>query len=123
MAATGIFEVKLELQDDKASPSGRMLINKNYSGDFIGTGTGQMISKRTEGGDAAYFAIEEVEGEVAGRTGSFTLLHEGTMSGKEQSLTVKIMQGSGGGELKNISGNLEIIQKDGVHKYVLNYEI
>ena len=54
MSAFGNFEIKLDPQKDEAAPVGRMIIDKKYSGDMIGTGIGQMISKRTTGGAAAY---------------------------------------------------------------------
>lgn len=123
MTAKGAFEVKLEPQKDENAPAGRMLINKKYTGDVEGTGTGQMISKRTDRGVAIYSAIEEFEGSVNGKAGSFTLIHNGYMSSEKQSLEIKILQGSGGGELVNISGSMEIIQKDGEHEFVLNYEM
>lgn len=82
-----------------------------------------MISKRTDSGPAAYYAVEEFEGAVDGKSGAFTLLHEGSMSGDEQSLSVKVMPGSGTGELESLSGTLEIIQDGGEHRYIFNYEL
>lgn len=123
MTAKGTFEVNIEPQKDEIAPAGRMLINKQYTGDINGTGIGQMISKRTENGVAAYFAIEEFEGSVNKITGSFTLVHNGYMSSVEQTLDVKILNGSGKGDLENISGLLEIIQEEGKHEYVLTYEL
>ena len=122
MSAHGIFEVNLEPQKDENAPVGRMLINKKYTGDIDGTGIGQMISKRTDNGAAVYFAIEEFEGSVDGKTGSFTLVHTGYMSGETQSLDIKILEGSGRGELGDISGSMDIIVEEGEHKFVLHYE-
>lgn len=123
MSATGTFEVKLEPQKDDEFPVGRMLMNKTFSGDLQGTGKGQMISKRTESGHAIYYAIEEVEGSLNGKTGAFTLQHAGVMSNEGQSLSITIMEGSGSGELQNISGNFEVIQENDQHKYILNYKL
>jgi hypothetical protein len=123
MSATGTFEVQLEPQQDEKAPSGRMLIDKTFAGDLVGTGKGQMISKRIEGGSAVYFAVEEVEGVINGKTGGFTLLHHGTMSAEGQSLSITIMQGSGRGELDSISGEMEIIQNEDGHRYVLSYSL
>ena len=50
MYAKGKFEVSLSPQKDEEAPAGRMIINKSYQGDIEGTGVGQMISKRIEGG-------------------------------------------------------------------------
>ncbi|WP_223144949.1 DUF3224 domain-containing protein [Teredinibacter waterburyi] len=122
MSATGTFEVKLDPQNDEGVPAGRMVIHKEYTGGLVGKGVGQMISKRTEGGAAVYSAIEEFEGSVNGKTGSFTLFHNGFMSASKQSLEVIIVEGSGAGELKGITGSLDIIQENGKHSYVLEYQ-
>ncbi len=108
MRATGTFEVELSPQDDASAPVGRMLLSKTYLGDMTGSGIGQMISKRTEGGAAAYFAIEEFSGSLGDRSGGFTLLHRGCMDEQSQSLTVTVLQGSGSGELKNVCGEMTI---------------
>ena len=123
MSASGTFEVNLEPQQDENAPAGRMIIHKKYTGDLEGTGAGQMISKRTDGGAAVYSAIEEFEGTVNGKTGAFTLIHNGYMSSETQSLDIKILDGSGSGELANISGTMDIVQTDGEHKYILDYEL
>ena len=121
--ANGTFEVDLTPQEDIGSPAGRMLIQKTYLGDIKGTGTGQMISKRTENGAAVYYAIEEFSGSVKGRAGEFTLVHKGHMSQKTQSLEVTILEGSGNGELQGISGSMLIVQDANGHKYEMKFEL
>jgi len=123
MTANGTFEVDLAPQEDTGSPAGRMLIRKTYLGDMNGSGTGQMISKRTENGTAVYYAIEEFSGSVVGKNGGFTLVHSGFMSKESQSLEVTILEGSGSGELQNISGSMLIIQDTTGHKYELTFEL
>ena len=123
MSAKGKFEVNLEPQKDEDAPAGRMIIKKTYSGDLIGSGVGQMISKRTDGGSAVYYAIEEFAGKVNGKSGAFTLIHKGFMSKESQSLDVVILEGSGEGELKNITGTMSIVQDGGNHTYELNYKL
>lgn len=123
MSATGMFEVSLDPQNDEDAPVGRMIIDKKYSGALVGTGIGQMISKRTESGAAVYSAIEEFEGLLEGKKGTFTLVHYGEMSAAGQKLEVNIIAGSGSGELENISGSMEIIQENKTHRYVLKYKL
>jgi hypothetical protein len=123
MIAKGEFEIDLLPQDDPDHPVGRMLINKSYSGDLVGSGIGQMISKRTDTGEAAYCAIEEFSGSLHDRSGGFTLVHKGQMSQSSQSLEVQILNGSGSGELQTISGSLDIIQDVDGHRYELAYEL
>ena len=123
MSAKGTFEVSLLPQADDVSPAGRMVIDKTYQGDINGTGIGQMISKRTESGAAVYYAIEEFSGSVEGKSGAFTLIHKGFMNNQAQSLEVVILEGSGSGELDNITGSMLIAQNDNGHTYELSYEL
>ena len=123
MTASGSFDVKLDPQKDETAPAGRMIINKQYSGGLAGEGVGQMLSKRTESGVAVYVAIEEFSGTVDGKKGAFTLIHNGYMTSESQTLKIEIIEGSGSGELKNISGELFITQVDGTHNYELNYKL
>lgn len=123
MFASGAFEVQLDPQQDDHAPAGRMIISKTYTGALEGTGKGQMISKRTSNGVAVYSAIEEFDGKVDGKKGGFTLIHNGYMSSEGQSLEIKILKGSGSGQLEKISGEFEIIKKDGAHEYELKYEL
>ena len=119
MSANGTFEVDLTPQEDIGFPAGRMLIKKTYQGDMNGSGTGQMISKRTESGAAVYYAIEEFSGSVKGKVGGFTLVHSGLMSKDSQSLEITIVEGSGSGELQDITGSMLIVQDANGHRYEL----
>jgi hypothetical protein len=123
MTAKGTFDINLEQQEDQSTPAGRMLINKTYSGGLVGTGIGQMISKRTENGASVYYAIEEFTGAVEGHSGAFTLVHNGFMDKDSHTLDIQILSGSASGELANIKGSLTITQEDGVHAYELSYQL
>lgn len=123
MSVNGTFEIKLTPQDDAGYPAGRMLIKKTYLGDISGSGIGQMISKRLENGTAVYHAIEEFSGSIQGKNGGFTLVHQDHMSKDSQSLEVTILEGSGQGELQNISGSMLIIQDTNGHRYELTFEL
>jgi hypothetical protein len=119
--AVGVFEIELEPQVDEGAPAGRMKIEKQYSGGLVGSGVGQMISKRVDGGAAVYYAIEEFVGSVDGKSGAFTLVHKGYMDADSQSLEVEILSGSGSGELAEISGTMTISQTSGGHSCELSY--
>ncbi|WKD50462.1 DUF3224 domain-containing protein [Microbulbifer spongiae] len=123
MSASGAFEIQLDPQGDDNIPAGRMIFSKKYTGGLVGSGAGQMLSKRTDGGIAVYMAIEEFKGSLDGQSGSFTLVHKGYMSGETQRLEINILQGSGKGELKKISGSMQIIQEKDQHNYVLTYKL
>ena len=123
MSANGTFEVDLTPKEDVESPAGRMLIKKTYLGDMKGSGIGQMISKRTENGLAVYYAIEEFSGSVKGKSGGFTLVHKGYMSKESQSLEIAVLEGSGSGELQDISGSMLIVRDASGHRYELTFEL
>jgi hypothetical protein len=56
----------------------RSRIEKTFHGDLEATSTVEMLSVRGEGGGAGYVAIEHVAGTLAGRAGTFAILHAGT---------------------------------------------
>src|SRR2546421_105937 len=71
----------------------------------------------------AYVALERVKGTLRGKTGGFVLYHVGTMTPAETILTVKILNDSGTGDLKGISGTMTIRVEGGKHFYDLDYSV
>ena len=122
MLVTGLFEVKLDPQNDELTPAGRMTISKEYLGGLTGKGIGQMLSKRTDG-ESVYSAIEEFEGALEGKKGAFTLFHNGIMSSLKHELTIVVVAGSGTGELAGIQGTMSITQEGGNHQYEFTYTL
>jgi hypothetical protein len=124
MVATGEFDIQLTPQTDDEIDAGRLLINKTFRGDLEGVSQGQMLSKRTEfDGSAGYVAIETFSGSLDGNQGSFTLQHAGTMNRGAISSDVTVVPDSGTGELRGISGTMQIIIADGQHSYEFDYVI
>jgi len=122
MIVTGEFDIQLTPQAEDEIDAGRLLINKTFNGGMNGTSQGQMLSKRTEvDGSAGYVAIETFTGNLAGKQGSFTLQHMGTMNRGESSLEVTVVPDSGTGDLAGISGTMQIIISDGEHSYKFEY--
>jgi hypothetical protein len=129
--ATGTFEVKITPQDshagtDGALPTARMALAKTFSGDLTGTAAGTMLSIGTPkpGQAAAYVALDQVTGTLAGKRGGFVLVHRGTMSkAGGGDLDIEIAPDSGTGELTGIAGTLAIEVKAGVHHYDLAYTL
>ena len=121
--ARGTFTVDVKpLSPSPADGIARFSIDKDIHGDLEATSKGEMFSagdpkRRTAG----YVAIEVVTGTLAGKHGSFTLLHSATMDGNERKMTVIVAPGSGTGELKGISGTFDIQIADGKHSYELIY--
>jgi len=128
--AQGPFEVSLTPagapDEGEGSALGSLAIAKVFRGDLEGTSKGTMLTASSTGtpGSAAYVAVERVSGTLAGRQGSFALVHRGVMSGDTRDLVIAIVPDSGGGELKGISGSMTIaIAEGGAHSYDLSYTL
>lgn len=125
--AAGTFDVKITPQKDEGvgdATIGRMGIDKQYHGDLVGTGLGQMLAGMGEVKDSgAYVAIERVTGTVHGRTGSFAVHHLGVMDRGAQRLVITVIPDSGTGDFVGITGTMTIEIKGGSHYYTLDYTL
>ncbi|MFP5391122.1 MAG: DUF3224 domain-containing protein [Gammaproteobacteria bacterium] len=126
--AQGTFEVKLQPAPVDGSTGRqavtRMLIDKTFHGDFVGTGQGEMLSAgNPASGSAAYVAIDHLAGRIGELEGSFSLQHAGLMDNGVSELRVRIVPGSGSGGLAGIRGELRIEIAAGVHRYTLDYTL
>jgi hypothetical protein len=117
--ARGTFDVTVK---PLSADFGRMSIDKTWRGDLEGTSKGEMLSFRS-GDSGAYVALETVTATLAGRSGTFVLQHQGTMSGGKQQFAISIVPGSGTGALAGISGTLKIVIAEGKHSYELDYAL
>ena len=124
--ATGTFEVKMSPQDQGADmPVGRMMIDKQFQGDLVGTSKGQMLMASSDSvkNSAGYVAIEKVTGTLNGRRGSFYLQHNGVMTRGVGELTITVIPDSGTDELTGLSGKMNIIIAEGKHSYEFEYSL
>ena len=124
---TGTFDVKTLPQnaDNKEAETagvGRMSLDKQFHGELEATSTGEMLYIGEQEAQA-YVALERVKGTLRGKSGGFVLYHVGTMTSAETTLTVKILNDSGTGDLKGISGTMTIRLESGRHFYDLDYSI
>lgn len=102
--------------------TGRMILDKHYSGDLVATGKGEMLTAMTDTkGSAAYVAMERVIGTLRGKSGSFVIAHSGSMRGEASQLAVNIVPDSGTGQLTGISGTMSFKRVDRNHVYQLDY--
>lgn len=128
MKITGEFEVKLSPMEMSAQGQdginlGRMSIDKTFSGELSATSKGEMLSARTSVADSAgYVAIEQVVGTLGGKSGSFVLQHFGTMQSEKDRLILEVVPNSGTQDLIGLSGEMQIIIKDGKHFYEFDYD-
>jgi hypothetical protein len=125
--AHGTFEVKLTPQADEGgadSGLGRMTSDKQFHGDLEGTSKGQMLSAAgSVKGSAGYVAMERFTGTLKGRTGSFILQHNGTMTRGTPQLSVTVVPDSGTGQLEGLAGTLTIKGEAGKHSYEFEYTL
>ncbi len=123
--ASGTFDVKLTPQEtqDKAAAIGRMSIDKQFHGDLEATSKGEMLASSESNGSAAYVALERVTGTVSGRSGSFVLMHNGTMTRDVQELSVSVVPGSATGQLEGLAGKMTINIVDKKHLYEFEYTL
>lgn len=103
---------------------GRMLLEKQFGGDLVATGTGDMLTAVTDTpGSASYVAIEQVTGALDGKDGSFVLHHLGTMAGGADHLVMAVVADSGTGRLAGISGQFTVTVVEGEHRYEFEYAL
>lgn len=130
--ATGPFEVKMTPQkaDNPAAEAanlGRMSFDKQYHGDLEATGKGEMLASGpppSATGSGAYVAMEKVTGTLKGRSGSFVLMHSGTMTRGTPQLLITVVPDSGTGQLVGLSGSMNInIAPGGKHSYDFEYTL
>ena len=105
-------------------PVMRMSLDKQFHGDLVAEGIGQMMAGGNEANGArAHVALETVTRNLKGRTGSFVLAHRGTMTKDAQALSVIIVPETGTDQLTGIAGELGIDIRDGKHFYTLDYTL
>jgi hypothetical protein len=126
--ASGTFEVSLIPQpstdDADGSTVGRLLINKQFHGNLEAESKGQMLTAGTSvKGSAGYVAIERVSGSLHGRSGTFVLQHNGSMTRGAPQLTITVVPDSGTGELAGLTGKMAINVVDGKHFYEFEYAL
>jgi hypothetical protein len=126
--AKGTFEVTMKpltLGDAGASDKfARMSLDKQFAGDLVGTGKGEMLSAQTDvKGSAGYVAIEKVVGTLEGHKGTFVFQHSGTMNRGVPQLTITVVPDSGTEGLIGIAGTFRIEIKDSKHFYDFEYTL
>ena len=65
--------------------------------------------------------MERVTGTLAGKSGSFALMHRGVMTRGQPELLISVVPDSGTDELEGLSGTLRIDIADGRHSYTFDY--
>lgn len=127
--ASGTFDVKLEPQKPdnpqaEAANLRRMSIYKQFHGAIEGTSSGEMLAKRDDRQSGAYVALEKITGSLQGRSGSFVLMHSGTMRrGATESLSITVVPDSGTEQLVGLRGTMKLTVEGGEHLYDFDYTL
>src|SRR5687767_6608145 len=106
--ASGTFDVTVKPlpKEDRGDgwTADRLSLDKQFKGDLEGTGRGVMMTAETGvEGSGGYVAIERVTGTLKERSGSFIVLHKGTMRrGGEYTMAVTVVPDSGTGQLAGL---------------------
>ncbi len=103
---------------------GRMRFDKTFRGALEATSVVHMTSAMTSvKGSAGYVAVERITGSLAGKAGSFVVLHTGLMDRGAPSLTITVVPDSGTGELVGLAGEMAIEIVEGEHRYRMTYTL
>lgn len=123
--AHGTFTVKVApLPPASVEGISRYSLEKEIHGDIEATSKGEMMGVGDpKSGSAGYVAVELITGTIAGKHGGFALQHSSSMDAGAQSMNIKVVPGSGTGELKGISGTFIIRIESGQHFYEFDYTL
>lgn len=129
MKAKGEFEVDLQpLEPFTTGKAGtrlaRLSITKTFKGDLVANSLGEMFSAMTSTeGSAGYVAIEQVDGRLHDKAGTFVLQHYGILKRGEQRQVLEVVPDSGTGQLENLAGSMTIRIADGKYFYEFDYTL
>jgi hypothetical protein len=126
--ASGTFEVKITREPPYDTEGGitlgRARVDKIFAGDLVGTAVAQLTNVRTGViGSQAHVAIDRVTCALAGKRGSFVLLHAGIVDRGALSLACTIVPDTGTDGLAAIRGSLRIDAEGGAYRYDLDYTL
>jgi hypothetical protein len=112
------------LDDAEGTPAlGRVRFRKTYRGDdLVGTAVAGFLNC----GELAYAAVERITGTLAGRSGTFVLMHcagAGSGGGDEAVASGYVVAGSGTGKLAGLTGRMKIEHGDDGPRLLLDYNL
>jgi hypothetical protein len=129
MHASGTFVIDEwtddPIDDGEGTPRGRAHVRKTFSGGLEGRGAAELLFAGTPvEGSRAYVGLERVTGRLAGRDGTFLLLHTATGDRGEQRADWVIVADSGTGGLTGLAGTARIsATPGGGHTIAFDYTL
>ncbi|MCI4352663.1 MAG: DUF3224 domain-containing protein [Thermoplasmata archaeon] len=126
--ARGRFDVEMKPDGEgdlgEDSMLERLVVEKEFHGDFEGSSRGWMLTGMTAvEGSAGYVLIERLRGRLNGRAGSFLLQHSGTLDRGVPTQRIEVVPDSGADELRGLTGQMTIRIADGEHSYEFSYTL
>jgi Protein of unknown function (DUF3224) len=82
----------------------RIHVEERFSGDIEGGGVVEFLQAQVAGDSASFVGMERVTGKIGGRSGTFLLQDQGTLTGATVSGDWFVVPGSGTGELTGLRG-------------------
>lgn len=124
--ATGTIEVKTyepQPYDSSGGPTlNEIRVTETFAGDLVGEGTVRFLQAVRGDGSASFVGLERVSGTLAGKTGTFLLQDEGTLTGNQVSGRWFVIAGSGTGGFERLRGQGTFTATLGQHAHwVLDY--
>lgn len=86
----------------------RATVKQTFAGDIDGEGQVEWLMCYRPDQTADFVGLQRVVGRIGGRSGSVVLETTGTFDGKEAKGPLRVVAGSGTGELKGIAGDGEL---------------
>jgi hypothetical protein len=83
----------------------RIHVEEDFSGGVEGTGVAEFLQVQVSDDAARFVGIERISGTIAGRTGTFVLQDQGTLTGTRVTGRWSVVPGSGTGELAGLRGD------------------
>ncbi len=87
-----------------ASKLARVTVRKTFAGDLEGEGTLEYLMHHLDEQLSTFVGFERVVGTLHGKAGSFVLQHTGTFQKGVATATCDVVEGSGSGDLKGLTG-------------------
>lgn len=99
---------------------GKASVGKKFSGgDLEGTSTAELLMAGTSDGPAAYTALERFTGTLAGREGSFVMLHGATTDQTSAPGTIVAAEG----DLAGLTGTVAYEHDEQGARVTVDYEL
>ena len=122
----GTFDVTMHPEPPYSERDGvtlaRAVFDKTFHGPLTATGRVEFLSVRA-GENAAYVALERIEGTLDGRAGSFVVTHRALASRAAKTLQIEVVPGTGTGALAGLEGTIDVEIVEKKHHYTMTYAL